>query len=113
MEAIRWCDNLLKQKEAQSHLEEKVQSLLEMYFEGKSEYAKEKFIKTFSEGLIYLENNLEYSRGLHPSQLHENQATLMSNPKETMRKMNEVKDTLINEINRQYRHMNTVLSEFQ
>lgn len=112
MEVIRWCDNMLKQEEAQQHLQEKAQSLIDMHFEGKSDYVKEKFIKNFSEGFIYLENNLEYSRGLHPSQLQDNQVMLMSNPKETMRKMTEVKDTLINEINRQYRHMNIVLSEF-
>lgn len=112
MEAIQWCDNMLKQKEAQEHLKEKVQSLLDMYFEGKGEYVQEKFIKSFAEGFIYLENDLEYSRGLHPSQLQDNHAMLMSNPDETMRKMTEVKNILINEINRQYRHMNTILSAF-
>lgn len=112
MEAISWCKNLLQQKEAQSHLEEKVQLLLDMYFKDKSDYAKEKFIKCFAEGIVYLENNLQYSRGLHHSQLADNQVYLMQNPKETMKKMEEVKQTLINEINRQHRHMATVLSEF-
>lgn len=111
MENLKWCENMLKEKEAQSLLEEKVEILIEMYFKGKSDYAIEKFIKSFCEGTMYLENSLLKDKGLHPSQLDENMIYLSAHPEETIKKMKEVKDSLISEINRQYRHFQTFLSE--
>jgi hypothetical protein len=112
MENIQWCSNMLKDKEAQKHLEERIQVLIDMFFKGKSDYAIEKFIKSFGEGLTYLENDMLRHRGIHPSQIEKNLVYLQSHPEETMTKMTEVKNTMMNEINRQFRHFQTFLSAF-
>jgi flagella basal body P-ring formation protein FlgA len=111
MENIKWCENMLKDKEAQALLEEKVQILIDMFFKGKRDYAIEKFIKSFGEGLIYLENTLLKDRGIHPSQIQENMIYLSAHPEETAKKIKEVQDKMKMEINRQYRHFQTFLSE--
>lgn len=111
MENFKWCENMLKDKEAQTLLKEKVQLLIDMYFKEKSDYAIEKFIKSFGEGLIYLENSLLKDRGIHPSQIQENMVYLSSHPEETTKNIKEVQDKMKEEINRQYRHFQTFLSE--
>lgn len=110
MNDIDWAKNMLKDKKAQEELESKVTLLLEAFFEGKSEYAKEKFIKSFGEKFIYLENNLLKDRGVHPSQLKN--AELLLNPAKGFELTEEVSKVLIVEISRQYRHFITFLSEF-
>lgn len=111
MNGIKWCESMLRTKEAQHLLEEKIKLLIHSYFEGKSDYAIEKFIKSFGEGLTYLEDNLLKSRGLHPSQIQGNMLQLSMNPVSTAQKLDEVEKILKMEIKRQYRHFDTFLSE--
>ncbi|PLS19184.1 hypothetical protein CVD28_01895 [Bacillus sp. M6-12] len=111
MKHIQWCQNMLKDKEVQALLEEKVQILIDMYFKGKSDYAIEKFIKSFCEGIRYLENELLKDKGLHPSQIQKNMTYLSAHPQETIKNMAEVKRVVTVEVNRQFRHFNTFLSE--
>lgn len=111
MKDIVWAKNMLKDEKAQEELESKVSLLLEAYFKDKSDYAKEKFVRSFGELFIYLENNLLKDRGVHPSQF-KNNPELLTNPTKAYEKQNEVSKLLVVEINRQYRHFTTFLGEF-
>lgn len=111
MDNLQWCSNLLDNKKCQTEMEEKVTSLIDMYFKEKSDYAIEKFIKCFCEGLASIESNLQRTRGIHPDQIVNNLGYLQTHQEETMKNMKEVETVLSSEIKRQYRNYTTFLSE--
>lgn len=112
MNHLEWAKNRLRDTEAQEHLETRLENLIEEFFKGKSDYAIEKFIKSFVEALSLLENLLQKQRGIHPSQIKDNLIQLQMEGEKTAKKYAEVKDRLIAEINRQSRHFTIFLSEF-
>ncbi len=109
MNHLEWCRGMLEDKECQKLMEDKVASLIEIFFKGKDDYKIEKFVKSFCEGLMYLQNSLLLKRGLHHSQTQKNMMYLATHKDETAQNLKEVHDILINEINRQYRHFTTFL----
>lgn len=56
-------------------------------------------------------NFLLKEKGLHPTQLATNYLYFQSHPEVVSNQMNDVRNQLIQEINRQYRHFNTFLYE--
>ena len=104
---LMWCNNVMKDKELQAELEDKLTALLEGPLKDKNEYAQEKCIKSFYEGLVYLESLLLKQNGIHPSdtdelimQLHSGKMT----QEKFTRKTEEVRNKIKSEISRQYRH---------
>lgn len=104
MNYLSWCQNSLKNKNVQELLEEKIKKLVPSYFDENDEYAIEKFIKSFCEGLRYLESTLLYQRGIHPEQLKKDYR------KDNVIKYQEVEAIMIREVNRQAQHYETFLS---
>ena len=68
---LMWCNNVMKDEELQTELESKVTALLEGPLKDRDEYAQEKCIKSFYEGLVYLESLLLKQNGIHPSDSEE------------------------------------------
>ncbi|WCK57321.1 hypothetical protein PP175_29465 (plasmid) [Aneurinibacillus sp. Ricciae_BoGa-3] len=102
MNALDWCQNTFKNEESQKKLEKKVQMLLESVLREKDDYAKEKCIKSFSEGLRYLESVLLYQRGVHPEQM--NPVEVMQKREYYTKQWEEIESIIESEINRQYNH---------
>lgn len=86
----------------QGILEEKAKILLQGPLKEKSEYAQEKALKSFAEGLLYLNESLLLRRGVHGSQLKPE--VIMGNEKEFIAKQEEVRSIMQTEIDRQFRH---------
>ena len=107
MNASIWCDNALKNTDSQKYLEEKLQALLMGPLRDKSDYAKEKALKSFSEGIGYLESLLMYQSGIHHTQI--NPLMNLHKKEEMKKKYLEVENTVKKEINRQYKHFCTFL----
>jgi hypothetical protein len=105
--SVQWIEQLLENKNNQVLLEEKVTLLLEGVLKGKSEYQKEKAVKSFSEGIRYLESLLQYKHGIHRSQI--DLLEYQQNPKAFTEKYSEIERVIKMEINRQYRHFTTFL----
>lgn len=108
MNALHFVQNLLENSESQKHLENKVQLLLETVLKNKGEYEQEKAIKSFSEGILYLESLLKYKNGIHHDQIDLIQVS--RNPGDYAKKYKEIEDTIKVEIDRQYRHFVTFMS---
>lgn len=97
-----WCNNILKNSSSQKHLESRVNLLLQDPLKESKQYAQEKAIKSFCEGIGYLEGFLLFQRQIHPSNIEHS----YWNGKEAayMEALKEV-DLIVKEaINRQYRH---------
>lgn len=109
-EHLVWCSNALKDEQAQKVLEEKVGLLIETHFKDSSDYAIEKFVKSFSETIIYLENLMLTNRGIHPSQISKSKDLVRLQKDDILQKYKEVRKIIIGEIKRQFRHYNTFLS---
>ncbi|MED3554119.1 hypothetical protein [Cytobacillus praedii] len=102
MEPLIWCNNTLKNENLQNHLEEKVKLLLQGPLQNYNDYATEKCIKSFCEGLGYLESILLYQREIHP---HKCEISYWHTRKsEYEEKWKEVEKIVLNSINRQFRH---------
>lgn len=104
---LMWCNNVMKDEELQTELESKVAALLEGPLKDRDEYAQEKCIKSFYEGLVYLESLLLKQNGIHPSdseeiimQIHSGKMTR----EEFVRKTEEVRARMKSEISRQFRN---------
>ncbi len=108
MNNLEWCKSTFENKTCQSHLEEKLSLLLVSYFKGKEDYPIEKFIKSFSEGLRYLESLLLMKKGIHNSQLKVGNPPI--NMKDLATKHEEIEKILLVEIDRQYRNFITFLA---
>lgn len=107
MNYLDWCNNVLEDQNAQKAMEEKITALVNTCFTNKGEYAVEKFVKSFSETIIYLESSLRYSMGIHHNQIKENGLVL---PEKYIEKSEEVKKILLSEINRLGRHYSVFLA---
>jgi hypothetical protein len=108
MEHIEWCKNTFENNNCQRYLEEKLTTLIKIYFRSKEDYPIEKFIKSFSEGLGYLEKLMLMQRNIHYSQL--NNASFESNKFGIVKKHEEVEKAMLVEIERQFRHYSIFLS---
>lgn len=104
-----WLNNMVRNEEAQKLLEEKVEILVNSFFDD-NEYAVEKFIKSFGEPIRYLEDVLETNRGISPDQINRNRVYISLHPDEYIKKVDEVQRILLSEIERQSRHFRTFLS---
>lgn len=103
---LTWCGNTFFDEECQKELEHKVLLLLEGPLGNKSEYAQEKAIKAFSEGLGYLETLLLMKKNIHPHDLM-NHNHIVLNPNlrnKCLEELDDVKKSILSEIDRQYRH---------
>jgi hypothetical protein len=105
---LEWCKDTFENKWCQKCLEEKLTTLIKIYFEDKEEYPIEKFIKSFCEGLGYLEKLMLMQRNIHYSQL--NNASFESNKFEIVKKHAEVEKAMLVEFERQFRHYSIFLS---
>lgn len=103
-----WCADMLQNEASQQVLEQKVKALLEGPLRQKSDYAKEKAVKSFSEGIRYLESVLLYQRDIHRDQL--NLLEISKNMKAYQDKQLEVEKIVKMEIHRQMRHYLTFLA---
>lgn len=106
MDYLSWCNNISQDEDVQKALEAKITSLVNVHFANKGEYAIEKFVKSFSETILYLDSSLRYPRGIHKNQINGNG----NNLKEYLEKEHEVKKILLSEINRLGRHYSVFLS---
>lgn len=107
MNTIDWCRNTFQNEKTQALLEEKIELLLQGGLAKKSEYEKEKAIKSFSEGLGYLEGLLLYQREIHRKMIDPVKVSM--NPDDYIAKYQEVQQIMETEIKRQYRHWTTFL----
>lgn len=111
-----WVRNTSNYKEIQSLVEKSLSRLIEGYFKNSNEYVQEKFAKSFSETILYLENSLQKSRGIHPSRgVHPSQCRTIQNMQreieDQIKKHEEIKKILTTEVKRQCRHYNIFLSD--
>lgn len=111
MQKLKWMA-ALQNKQAQKQLEESIKSLLTGYFSTKSEYASEKFVKSFSEKVLYLENSMLLRAKLHPSQIKDHLLDIQSNMERTNKKLEQIEMSLLTEIKREQRHYSIIFSEF-
>ena len=105
-----WVRDTSNYEEIQVLVEKSLERLIESYFKNSSEYVQEKFAKSFSETIIYLQNSLQKSRGVHPSQCRVIQ-NMKREIDDQIKKHEEIKRILTTEIKRQYRHYNIFLSD--
>lgn len=97
-----WCKNRLKNSSSQEFLESKVNILLACPLKERDQYAQEKAIKSFCEGIGYLEGVLLFQRHIHPSNIEH--SYWIGKEASYMEALKEV-DLIVKEaINRQYRH---------
>lgn len=109
MDNLVWCKYMLKNERCQKYLEEKVRRLMTMRFiRINDDYAVEKLIKSFCEGLAYLEGLMLYNRGIHMKQI-ESKIHLV-NMQVYMEKSKEIEEILIDEIDSQLRNFEVFLS---
>lgn len=113
MQMLDWCKDTFINENAQKHLEERITLLLKGPLKDKGEYAQEKAIKSFSEGLRLLESILLRDRKIHPHHMEDKLALLYNTSsihrEQYIKLYEEVERILIVEINRQYRHFCTFL----
>lgn len=110
MEILTHIQNTFRNEKCQKELEAKATSLLLGPLKYKSEYSKEKAIKSFSEGLHYLEDLLLMQRGIHPSNFKNNSKFSAESYKEDYsKKYLEVENIILSSIARQFRHFLTFL----
>ena len=102
----RYCSYRLKDENNQKELESKVLALLEGPLRNRDEYQKEKCIKSFCEGLVYLEQVLLFQRNIDSYAFNFNNHHLARLYEE---KMNDVRRIMTREINRQFIHFITFL----
>lgn len=107
MKTLDWSKNTFSNESSQKLLDEKVNMLLDGVLREKDEYQKEKAIKSFCEGLGYLEKLLQYQREVHRSQL--DLVKISQNPSDYQKKIDEIANIIESEIKRQYRHFSTFL----
>ena len=104
---LMWCNNVMKDEELQTELESKVAALLEGPLKDRDEYAQEKCIKSFYEGLVYLESLLLKQNGIHPNDTNEIFAKIHKgsmSKEDFIRKTEEVRAKMKSEISRQFRN---------
>lgn len=102
---LMWCNNVMKDKELQVELERYITALLEGPLKDKDEYAQEKCIKSFYEGLVYLESLLLQQNGIHPNDTNEIFAKIHKgsmSKEDFIRKTEEVRAKMKSEISRQF-----------
>ena len=104
-ELLTYCYNCMHDNSLQKELESKVLALLEGPLRHRDEYQKEKCIKSFCEGLVYLEKVLLFQRNID-SYANFNNPHLARLYEE---KMNDVRRIMKREISRQFRHFITFL----
>ena len=104
---LMWCKNAMIDEEVQKELEHKVVALLEGPLKDKNDYAQEKCIKSFYEGLSYLEKLLLKQNNIHPHDGVEIMSMMRRGKlthDEYLKKQEEVRQTMKSEISRQFRH---------
>lgn len=105
-ELLTYCANYMHDSLLQKELENKVLELLEGPLNNRDEYQKEKCIKSFCEGLAYLEKVLLFQRNIESCNFNFNNPHLARLYEE---KMNDVRRIMTREISRQFRHFTTFL----
>lgn len=98
---LSYCDNCLHDKVLQDDLRNKAKSLLIGVLSNKSDYAKEKCIKSFSESIRNFELFQLYKNGVHPNQYD---FKSMSFIKTYDKKIEEIRKLVLAEISRTFRH---------
>ena len=109
---LMWCNNVMQDEVLQKELEKRIVSLLEGPLKLKSDYAQEKCIKSFYEGLVYLEKLLLKQNDIHPHDAHQIIELMHTGrlTKEEFARRNEmVRSQMLSEISRQHRHFLTFL----
>lgn len=112
MEPMNWCKDVMDNEVTQNTLEKKVQLLLDGPLNDKSDYAKEKCIKSFYELPMYIEQSLLKKAGLSPDSIKGMYNGMISgelSSHELLNKYNAVNKAVISEIERQYRHFTAFL----
>jgi cyclopropane fatty-acyl-phospholipid synthase-like methyltransferase len=109
MEAMKWCTYAYKTEKVTKLVKEKVESLLQSIMRDKDDYEQEKFVKTFCEHLMYLEDCLCFQREIHPHQLTNNVDQMIKIQKNYIQLVNEVETIMESEINRLARHFTVFL----
>lgn len=109
MEAMKWCTYSYKTDKVKEQVKEQVESLLQSIMRNKDEYEQEKFVKTFCEHLLYLEECLYYKRGIHPDQIMNDIEKLMKMQKDYIQLVTEVETIMESEINRLARNITIFL----
>lgn len=98
---LSYCANCMHDNTLQQELESKALALLDGPLRERDDYVKEKAIKSFSEGLRYLESSLLYARGIHPNQYDFSSIEFLNTYD---KKIEEVRAIMFTEIKRQFRH---------
>lgn len=106
MNHLNWISNTSIFDEVQEQLENDVQLLLDAYFVDVDNYAIEKFVKFYAEGLRYFEKTLLLQRGVDPNNYSYD---LMLQPQKILELQDEVKRIMLNELKRHYRHATTFI----
>lgn len=112
MDNISWIKNTSQFAEVQEKLEKDCKDLIDLYFLENDNYAIEKFLKVYTEGLGYLENSLLYKYRCAPEQMADLEVihSNFKNAGEAMEAMEQVKVIMISEVKRQKRHATIFLS---
>lgn len=106
MEYLQWAARTSTYEDVQETINKKVVKLVDTYFSSADEYTIEKFVKTFCESIYNLERLLLFGAGLHPSQLNKG---IKLNAQEALKKSDDIKKTILTEIERQFRNYNTFM----
>lgn len=113
MNHLDWIKDTSVFKEVQERIESDCQSLIDTYFHKDDDYAIEKFLKTYAEGLRYLERLALLKRGVS----EENIADWISAPNSDIanyhKNRDAVKKIMLAEASRQYRHALTFMSSLR
>lgn len=105
-----WAKDTSEYKEVQTLLMELLEKLIGRYFPDAGDYVQEKFVKAFSEPIGLLERNMLYKRGIHHSKLEKKGYMLNQHERDKLfRDVEEVKNILLTELKRQYRHFDIFL----
>jgi hypothetical protein len=107
---LDWVKDISRDREVQERIESDCQSLIDAYFHENDDYAIEKFLKTYTEGFRYLERNLLYQRKIHPDNAFDEP---MVSPAEVQKRLEEVRNIMLNEAKRQFRHALTFMSSIK
>lgn len=106
MNHLSWISNTSIFDEVQEQLENDVQLLLDAYFTDVDDYAIEKFVKFYSEGLRYLEKTLLLQRGVISGNYSHD---LMLQSQKVLGLQDEIKQIMLNELKRHHRHATTFI----
>lgn len=106
MNHLDWINCTSQFPEVQQKIEENCQLLIDIYFDPEEDYAIEKFLKFYSEGLRYLERLLLLQNGVAPENINNG---LAMSADEVQEKQQIVKNQMFTNASRHFRHAITFL----